>query len=368
MIQLSPAIRRALFVTVAWLGVTVFFVGQNVINNVMYDRPPDWVRAFVFELLYWIPWMVATPLLLLVARKMPLAGPKWPLHLSGHLAFVAVFGLVQSILYLWSRKWTAVVLFDWSAANAQRLSDPLGPSLPYMWLTAFYKYWLFLGVYYSFSYYRKYRERELAAAQLKGQLTAAKLQSLELQLQPHFLFNSLHTVSMLTLENPSGANQVLAQLSGLLRETLESKDPIVSLDLEMAFLGRYVAIESVRFGDRLQVSYQVSDEARKVAVPRLLLLPLVENAVRHGVSARSEAGRITVRADVVNGFLRVSVEDDGPGYRNGGTSGTGLGLRLTRERLERLYPGQHSVTVSGATPTGTIVTISIPASPVEISR
>ncbi len=352
---------RVLIIGLAWLGVILFFSGQNAINNLMHDRPVEFARAFVFEALYWVPWILATPLLFLVARRWPVAGPRWSRGVACHLAFVLVFGLAQSIWYLGARRWAAEAMLGASPEVASRMAGPFSPLLPYMWLTAFYKYWLFLGVYYSFAYYRRYREREVAAVQLEAQLAEAKLHSLEMQLQPHFLFNSLHTVSMLTLEDPAAANKVLARLSSLLRETLEAEEALVTLDRELQFLEQYLAIEQARFSDRLVVDYRVADDARRLLVPRLLLLPLVENAVRHGVSASSDAGLVVIAAEVHADRLVLTIADDGPGFANGHHSGTGLGLRLTRERLARLYPDDHELTIEPVAPTGTRVTIELPA-------
>jgi two-component system, LytTR family, sensor kinase len=199
-----------------------------------------------------------------------------------------------------------------------------------------------MGLYYAFDYHRRFREREVAAAQLETQLATAHLQALRMQLNPHFLFNALHSAAMLTMIDPGGAHRVLVQLSALLRTTLDrSSAAEVPLSEEIDFVDRYLAIERIRFQDRLRVEMTIDDDALGAIVPNLILQPLVENAVRHGIARRTNAGALTIRGTRRGPALVLEVEDDGPGLPGGwslaSSKGSGVGLTNVRSRLEGLY-------------------------------
>jgi signal transduction histidine kinase len=187
---------------------------------------------------------------------------------------------------------------------------------------------------------RESQERAVRAARVQAELQVAlaeaRLHALATQLQPHFLFNPLHAISALVRHDPRRAEQLIARLSELLREMLDAGERVeVPLDEELAFLQKYVDIQEARFGDRLRVTFDVAPAARDARVPRLLLQPLVENAIRHGIARRGAAGHVAVRATCAEGRLTLIVEDDGVGLR--GAVREGVGLRTTRERLAHLH-------------------------------
>src|SRR6185436_7564987 len=206
---------------------------------------------------------------------------------------------------------------------------------------------LLCGVYVA-AYYARYRERELAASQLQGQLAHAQLQALRMQLNPHFLFNALNSISMLVRGGRSGeAVRMLAGLGDLLRGVLEEERPNeVPLREELDFLTRYLAIEQIR-ADRLQVRMEVAPELMEARVPTLILQPLVENAIRHGISRSSAAGLVEIGARRENGSLLLSVRDDGPGL-SAGDGREGVGLTNTRARLARMYGDAQGLVLENA--------------------
>jgi LytS/YehU family sensor histidine kinase len=244
-------------------------------------------------------------------------------------------------------------------------------AFPALAITAWWKYWVFMGCRYAFDYHRRFREREVVAAQLETQLATAQLQALRMQLHPHFLFNALHSAAMLTMIDPERAHKVLVQLSALLRTTLDrSSSAEVPLSEEIDFVDRYLAIERVRFQDRLRVEIEADDDALAASVPNLILQPLVENAVRHGIARRTDAGALTIRAARNNGTLVLEVQDDGEGLPNAWTlsppQGTGVGLTNVRSRLERLFGDEGRLDLltpadaSGKPTRGTLARISMP--------
>jgi LytS/YehU family sensor histidine kinase len=203
------------------------------------------------------------------------------------------------------------------------------------------------------------------AARLQQQLAEAQLHALGAQLHPHFLFNTLHVISALVRHEPKRAEELIARLSELLREMLESSDRVeIPLSEELAFLEKYVDIQEARFGPRLVVTCDVQPaEALDVPVPRLVLQPLVENAIRHGTARRAGVGTVDVRAECFNGRLTMVVRDDGAGVPPGGPTREGVGLSSTRARLQQLYGDAASLTIEPAPAGGTVCTVRMPCRP-----
>jgi two-component system, LytTR family, sensor kinase len=218
-----------------------------------------------------------------------------------------------------------------------------------------------VGAVYAVNYHRKLRERELRAAHLETRLAQAQLQVLRMQLQPHFLFNTLHGISTLMHRDVEAADAMLTQLSELLRIAMTTEgEQETSLKREMDFLERYVDIQQTRFGERLQVRFDVEPETLDALVPTLLLQPLVENAIRHAIAPRASGGRVEVAARRDNGALRLEVSDDGPGMPVGAAPRQGLGIANTRARLEQLYGRSHRIDFSRGARGGLLVRLTLP--------
>jgi hypothetical protein len=217
-------------------------------------------------------------------------------------------------------------------------------------------------VAHAVSYYRRFRERELRAAQLEGQLAKAHLQTLKSQLQPHFLFNTMHSISSLMLTDVPAADQMMTRLGDLLRMSLESAGTqITTLSRELEFVNCYLEIEKVRFAERLKVTLDIAAETLDAAVPHLLLQPLVDNAIKHGISKLPAGGEIRITVTAESGELHLEVGDNGPGFEKKGTSPvSGLGLRITRERLESLYGQDQSMELLRLPGGGTMTRVRIP--------
>ena len=338
---------RALF---RWAGIwgaaCLIFVSQNALRYIMRDQPVDWFNALWLEALYWVPWLALTPVLLWAARSKPLGSGAPRSHIAWHLAIMVALSFVQ-VPAADALQYFAGVHHAGTppAGGPVQVIDLFRRSFPALVITAWWKYWVFMGLYYAFDYHRRFREREVAAAHLETQLATAHLQALRMQLHPHFLFNALHSAAMLTMMDPEAAHRVLVELSALLRTTLDrSAAPEVPLSEEIDFMDRYLAIEQIRFQDRLRVDIHADDDALSAVVPNLILQPLVENAVRHGIARRTDARCLTIRAARENGSLVLEVEDDGPGLPPGWTltppDGSGVGLTNVRSRLERTYGEQ----------------------------
>jgi two-component system, LytTR family, sensor kinase len=238
----------------------------------------------------------------------------------------------------------------------------------WFWQTSsqnFLFYALLLGIGHLVLYYRRYREREQAAEQLARGLTEARLQALKMQLQPHFLFNTLNAISALIPAEAKPARRMLARLGDLLRTTLEHEaTQEVTLREELAFLEPYLEIEQARLEDRLTVVMKIAPETLDARVPHLILQPLVENAVRHGIAARIEPGRVEISASrgPDDRFLQLEIRDDGGGVdrNHEDRPRRGVGLSNIRSRLEQLYGAEHRFKLENQVAGGVLVRISLP--------
>jgi sensor histidine kinase YesM len=217
------------------------------------------------------------------------------------------------------------------------------------------------GLAHAFHFYGRYRERERRALFLESSLAKARLNTLQAQLQPHFLFNTLNAIATLLRRDPAAAEQTLMSLSDLLRLALSQSDrQEISLREEMNFLERYMEIQQTRFGERLRFEQQIDYSTLNCLVPTLLLQPLVENAIRHGLEPSSNPGTIRVTANRQEGALVITVEDDGVGLRSATNVADGIGLTNLRARLETLYEVQQELKITGGSERGVTVRIKIP--------
>lgn len=307
---------------------------------------PLW-RVFATDLFGWWPWILATPIVLALGRRFPLERGTWwrvvPVHLVACLliasAHFALFTYISDLINPFGSQTTP----------RSFLESFLGRATSQFHLDLLI-YAATLGVSYAVSYYFRYREREFRATQLESQLAQAQLQTLKMQLQPHFLFNTLNGIAGLVRDSKNkAAVDMLAGLSDLLRYTLENAGKQeVPLKEELEFLELYLDIQQMRFSDRLKVEMEIKPEVLNALVPNLILQPLVENAIRHGVSRRAAAGIVGVSAQRDDGSLRIRIYDDGPGLKrdDGARTVEGVGLSNTRSRLEQLYGDRQRFSLS----------------------
>lgn len=221
---------------------------------------------------------------------------------------------------------------------------------------------MILVAVHAWLYYQSLQASEVAQSALKAQLAQAQLKALKMQIHPHFLFNTLHSISSLVLEDPRKANQMIALLGDFLRVTLESTEQQqVTLQEEAGFLRGYLQIEQVRFGDRLAVDFSLDPSTLSAKVPHLILQPVVENAIQHAIAPRAAPGRISIDSRREDGFLRLEVRDDGPGWKeSSGREREGIGLSNVRARLQQTYGSNHSLAIVNADGGGFRVVIKVP--------
>jgi two-component system, LytTR family, sensor kinase len=344
--------RIAMFVFVAGTVTGIYFALQAHWNpNLM--PPPSWRHAFGVNLTYYYLWALTTPIVVRMARRFRFESGRWAVAVLAHFLASAILTLIQivageAIVTLLglrpSLNFFTKVSYSF-VANAQS-------SLP--------TYWLILFAYLAFDYYVKYRDRELRGAQLAAELSRAHLQALKMQLKPHFLFNTLNSISSLMYSDVEAADAMLARLSEFLRLTLDRDlDQEVTLSEELEFVRCYLEIEKIRFEDRLTVSVDVGHDVSEARVPSLALQPLIENAIHHGIASRPKGGSIAIKARRDNGTLHISVADDGVASC-GDHPVERIGLANTRKRLEQLYGTEQRFTFGASPGGGFVVELAIP--------
>jgi signal transduction histidine kinase len=356
---------------VKWLiifGFWTFFAFLNA-NQIYFEmlHSPGMNHAFwriaLWQVLVWYVWGGLSPLILWFGRKFPFEGAMWWRGLLLHLAVAAIFATFHSATTI--ALTITVQPFDvWTEKTSFLLQ--FERNLRGFFLFNFVVYWAILGVGYAFDYRARYRERESVAAQLRAQLAQAQLESLKMQLHPHFLFNTLHTIAgLVRADERAPAVDMIAGLSDLLRRALEGADEQeVTLAEELKFIELYLDIQKVRFSDRLKVRLDVAPDTLDALVPNLMLQPLVENAIRHGISPDETAGVLSLEAYRSDGMLHLKVCDDGPGLETGWRleDSGGIGLTNTRDRLEHLYGQDQRFDLSNGPQGGMVVSIAIPFS------
>jgi LytS/YehU family sensor histidine kinase len=323
---------------------------------------PTWIELFPYNLANWYPWLLAVPAVFWLARRLPVHGPRAWRNLALHVPISAAVFMLASFV-------AAALKYPASQARL-----PAGMTLwglvgaTYRTSFAIYLplYFVILGVAHAVHAEREARRRALREARLHGLLERARRDALRMQLQPHFLFNTLHAVSALMDRDVLAARRMIARLSELLRVALDDDARHeVPLEEEIDFLDRYAEIQKIRFGGRLSVDYDVAADARRVKVPRLVLQPLVENAITHGLARLERPGTVTVEARRDGDRLVLRVLDDGEGLPEGGVRREGVGLGNTRARLEQLYGAAGRMDVLPREGGGCEVRIELPAAEEE---
>ncbi|PYJ63545.1 MAG: histidine kinase [Verrucomicrobia bacterium] len=343
-----------------WALVAVVEAAQNYASQfVMENHAFPWGLAFRRAFEEWYPWAFLTVGILWVARRLDLERASAKRWFFLHLAGSALLSLVYFAIYAGLLSGQKSVI-DGTTFEFGRVFRKL--IIYYCHVTVII-YWMIVLAHLGWHYYRRNRERESQASALATELVRARLEVLRMQLNPHFLFNTLHVISALIHENPEDADRIVARLSELLRVSLEQSDTQeVPLRQELSFLERYLEIEQVRFQDRLAVELDIESGLDDILVPSLILQPLVENAIRHGIAPREDMGRLKIAARRLNGMLELKVGDNGPGLPEIEVAShpEGVGLSNTRSRLSHLYGANHQFQLTPAPGGGLEVTLLIP--------
>lgn len=341
-------VHDAAVVVLAWGAFGVITAIFASLNRTHVNAPPDWGRTLGINLLSSEICSGPTLAFLWAVRRWPIGPERWR-YAFLYLASIPVLVALMFAAYIPVRLWLFPTPFD-------QIKARLGEVFFYDCFMLI----LVLGMVHAVEYQRSMRESQLRVSELRSNLMQARLEVLRNELQPHFLFNALHSISALMHRNVEAADEMIAQLGDLLRLSLERKNvQEAPLRDELAVLAPYLNILRIRFGDRLCIGVDVDPGLLDATVPLFLLQPLVENAIRHGIDRRAGAGRIEIRARSVDDSIEIKVADDGAGLSQTGFR-EGIGLSNIRSRLEQLYGSRGSMSLNGSPDTGTEVAVKIP--------
>jgi two-component system LytT family sensor kinase len=350
---------RVAFNVALWTLFGGFLSSQSGLAFMRRELPFEWYKVFMADMGFAYLWAALTPLTLWLARRFPLERGQLRISLLVHVFASLTIGFL-------TRAFRDLIFIYFVFSSNQSLSVSKLFFNGYLFFDyGSMIYWLILLVSFAFNYHRRYREGEVKASRLEAQLAQAQLEALKMQLHPHFLFNTLHSISALVHKDPVAADKMIARLGDFLRLTLDSAGAQeVALQQEIEFLKCYLDIERIRFKDRLTVHMQIEQQALKARLPNLILQPIVENAIRHGIAPRTGPGHIEIEARRFNGSLQVQVTDNGPGLPSNGNTGRilkeGIGLSNTQARLQQLYGAQQRLDLANTAKGGLTVTLEIP--------
>jgi len=353
--------RRAALVFLGWTLVSIIFAGISYAAAIGENNKEfGFISALRLNLVQFYVWAILSPLVFRFSRRFPIE--LRPLNVRNLLLYFPAlisFAGIHQVIHL------AVL---WSITPRWRQKYPA--------LTDCYRAYFAFGFYidliialliviavHALLYYQSFRASELAQSSLKTDLAQAQLRALKMQLHPHFLFNTLHSISSLVLEDPPKANSMIARLGDFLRLTVDNSDQqLVTLKEETEFLRCYLDIEQVRFGDRLTVTFELEPQTLSAQVPHLILQPVVENAIQHAIAPRSTRGHINIEAKRLNSLLRVAISDNGPGISSNANLPwkQGVGLTNVRTRLQQIYGPDFRFELMNANGGGLTAVMEIP--------
>lgn len=352
----AAGVLFALFAGVMSHGFTV--ATGTALWTLEADPSASFSYVMLMNQIYWVSWALLTPGIFWFSDRCRLTGGAWRARILVHVAAGSAFVFAHAVMVGTGRAWLQAaygmdtVIAEWVKHQFLRTYD---------WELTYYA--AAVGMRHAFVYYETARAREVHAAHLETRLVEARLQALQRQLHPHFLFNTLHAISALVRRNPDAAEEMIERLGDLLRLTLNKVGrQEVSLGEELDYLGVYLDIEKIHFGDRLTVSLVIDPAARDALVPFLVLQPLVENAITHGIGPRLAPGYVRVDAEVRGRRLVLRVSDTGVGMSPGAVERVdhGVGLSNTRARLAHLYGADSRLSFTAGEQGGVVVEIELP--------
>ena len=355
-------LRRWAAIIGAWSVLGLIWAGPIYLETHLEKMGHSPFRIFSWGVLTWLAWAPLTPAMVWLARRYSLIGGAWKSSLLVHLPAFLLMSVIHSAMA------TVLILsirpFDEMGSSPDDFWPRFLSRLPGSFGSDLLVYGGVIGICYALDYYRKYREREFVATRLEAQLAQAQLDSLRMQLHPHFLFNALNGIVGLVRDNKNhAAVNMLVGLSDLLRHALDHSDRHeVELREELNFIKLYLTIQEMRFSDRLQIEFNIDPATTKAMVPNLILQPLTENALRHGIARTTNSGFVGISSAAENGQLRLTVYDNGAGLPHDWqlNSSAGIGLANTAARLQQLYDDNHQFDIRNRDGGGVEVVIVMP--------
>ena len=338
---------------VLWTVLALLSATGAHVYTASVGSPESWAQLLAWYAMVSVVWSLLTPPIYELARRFTIDRTSWKTAIPLHLAASVVLTFVAAAVIVWFAPH-----FTWG-------NEKQAPFFAHMLSRAlmdFQRYWYIVFITQAIIYYGKYREREIQSSQLEAQLAHAQLEALKIQLEPHFLFNTLNSIASLARNDGIAAENMTLQLADLLRCSLDAVGVHeVPLSRELTVLQKYVEIQQARFQERLRVEMDIQPHTLSALVPNLILQPLVENAIRHGIAPRRAPGCVRIVTRQVFDELWLEISDDGLGLgRHRGAVAEGVGLRNTRARLQQLYNSEHQFAIEDGPDGGCLVKIHIP--------
>jgi len=352
-----------------WTILAILFATEIKSINDYAGNPISWVSAISTAISYLYIWAVLALFVLALGRIVPLEKSFWRRSFPVHTIASLIVPSIHAIIYFGVEKFADWIKTEDGSVLLFREPPDGGPwsAFTTLWVDGFASgiimYWMILLVGQAIRIYKQYQSKQVELSQMEGQLATARLQALKMQLHPHFLFNTLNSISTLIHKNPNAADRMLSRLSDLLRLTLEDvRNDEVDLRQEIDFLERYLEMEQIRFGDRLSVKFDIDPEILDARIPNLILQPLVENAIQHGIAPNAKQGVIQVKGRRENGMMRISIHDNGKELSEFDLAGIkeGVGLSNTRKRLRQIYRDSYQFDIRNGENGGLIASLEIP--------
>jgi two-component system LytT family sensor kinase len=348
----TQTVKQWLLVFAVWTFLAAFSSSQSVVYLTQRGQPIAWSDMLTARFADWYTCALFTPLFFWMGRRYPIDRKSWRLMLPLTLAVTSICVVLKySIL---------VPIEHFIGLN---LASSIGSELSRNFATESMAFWAVIGIVHALEFNRRYQEREVAAADLRARLSEAQLEALRSQIHPHFLFNTLHSISTLMHRDVNAADSMLTRLSDLLRLTMQHRGhEEIPLSAELGLVSKYIDIIRVRFGDRLTVTHAIQPEALNALVPQFILQPLIENAFDHGIAVTSGAGTIEIAALAIDGKLEISITNScaNPIAPTPRPQKHGMGLVNTRRRLEQMYGPAQSISLERTEGGGTRVVVAIP--------
>jgi two-component system LytT family sensor kinase len=347
------------WIVAVWVAGGLFDASQNVFIMHAEGRHHWWLPLFATELISWLPWGLATPLLIRLARQHPLTRHLSVRSITVHLT---AFTLVSAVTWTWST-WLLMLFNPWGNRTWPTFLSTWTTSLTYQVLTFLIVYALILTVTYVIDARESAARQLTETARLNEELSKSQLAALRRQIEPHFMYNALNSITGLVRDHRNDAAvRMLVGLSEFLRRSSEDFNRAqVSLQEEVEYLQRYLEIQEVRFGERLKVNVDIPEDLRDILVPSLLLQPLAENAIKHGATRSVAGGTVHVSGTRHGDCLHLRVYNDGPALSAGWESASsGVGLKNLRTRLSILYGDASALQLQSADPGGVEVLVTVP--------
>ncbi len=335
----------------------LFFTAQTYVLYAYAGSPVKWVQAAMMALGEWYLWVAFAPFIIWLSRRFPVDPLRWKRNIFFHIPTSLLVAILHPYLY-------SILAWVLLPRGTFPIMSFFREMLRFQFPTALMTYWAIVAATSALDFYHRYRDRQLNATLLEKQLVQAQYDTLKSQLQPHFLFNTLHSISTLMHRDVVAADHMLVRLSDLLRiVTKHSQVQEVPLKEELDFLNRYLEIEKIRFHHRLTVELEIDPCVLDALVPHVILQPFVENSIHHGIVEQSSECRVVINAKSLGGMLHITVADNGAGMapRNlGDRLNGGLGIANAQARLVRLYGTDQIFEICDNPGGGVVVRIAIP--------